>query len=369
MTNFRRSLVTAASALVLTLCGPALAPASAGAATTAPATSHPAPDLVRTSVAPSECSTPVVEQYLAATLAQLSPEQSAFLAQHQLVMLTAPTFDALAFGTEGNPDYALDARAAQLRNTFRDVKKFWAGSEDANVDFDDIQLVGMHGDTLTSPDRLRRTLTTMSETGFLPPMTTDQISAEVTSVTAFMADNPGLVDSPLWTLNAFAFTTDMYPTLAGLSIPDKVVFGDGLLAMLDTLGLADVGPRVVMGHEFAHHIQLELGLYDSYYQTPPAELPAFSRRVQLMADAMAAYYGVHKRGLALNSKRVVDTLVTFASVGDCAFENPGHHGTPLQRERAAIWGAELASSAKPKSAILDAREVVQRFDAAPPSLL
>ena len=71
-----------------------------------------------------------------------------------------------------------------------------------------------------------------------------------------------------------------------------------------------------------------------------------------MADAMAAYYGTHKQGLALNKKRVADALLSFYSVGDCQFESPNHHGTPLQRERAADWGADLAAAAKPRSYIL-----------------
>ena len=71
-----------------------------------------------------------------------------------------------------------------------------------------------------------------------------------------------------------------------------------------------------------------------------------------MADAFAGYFGVHKKGLALNAKRVVDALHGFYIVGDCSFTNPGHHGTPNQRERAATWGAQLAAAAQPKSFVL-----------------
>ena len=69
-----------------------------------------------------------------------------------------------------------------------------------------------------------------------------------------------------------------------------------------------------------------------------------------MADSFASYWAVHKKGLTLNAKRVVDTLLSFYTVGDCAFDDDGHHGTPLQRERAAAWGAELAMASSPKSA-------------------
>ena len=84
---------------------------------------------------------------------------------------------------------------------------------------------------------------------------------------------------------------------------------------------------MIMAHEFAHHVQFELGVFDTG-PTDPAEA---TRRTELMADAMAAYFGVHKKGLALNKKRVIDALLSFYTVGDCEFADPGHHGTPLQR--------------------------------------
>ena len=91
---------------------------------------------------------------------------------------------------------------------------------------------------------------------------------------------------------------------------------------------------------------------------------SFTRMPELMADAMAAYYGTHKQGLALNKKRVADALLSFYTVGDCQFDNPGHHGTPLQRERAADWGADLAAAANPQSYILPPATFVELFDEA-----
>jgi hypothetical protein len=84
---------------------------------------------------------------------------------------------------------------------------------------------------------------------------------------------------------------------------DKVVLGQGLLEALDTLGREDVGPRVVLGHEFGHHLQLELNLFDSSLIGAEA-----TRRTELMADADATFYAVHARGLSLNAKRVSDAL-------------------------------------------------------------
>ena len=56
-----------------------------------------------------------------------------------------------------------------------------------------------------------------------------------------------------------------------------------------------------MGHEFGHHIQYELNLFD-----PPLTGAEATRRTELMADAFATYWAMHARGLSLNAKRVVD---------------------------------------------------------------
>ena len=50
------------------------------------------------------------------------------------------------------------------------------------------------------------------------------------------------------------------------------------------------------------------------------------------------------------------------AIADHYVEDDGHHGTPLQRERAAAWGAELAMGSSPKSAKLPASEVAARFE-------
>ena len=141
--------------------------------------------------------------------------------------------------------------------------------------------------------------------------------------------------------------------------------GDGIIEAYEAIGLGDVGVRVIMAHEFAHHVQFELGVFDTG-PTDPAEA---TRRTELMADAMASYFGTHKKGLALNSKRVADALLSFYTVGDCAFDNPGHHGTPLQRQRAADWGADLAAAAKPRSYVLPAETFVELFEAALPGII
>ena len=81
-----------------------------------------------------------------------------------------------------------------------------------------------------------------------------------------------------------------------------------------------------------------------------------------MADTFASYFGTHKKGLALNAKRVADALETGYTSGDCAFDDDGHHGTPNQRERAYAFGASLAAAAKPKSFVLPSLTVAALFE-------
>lgn len=330
-------------------------------ATAAPASARAHHDLVevpaeaalRQAVAPSECGATLLDGYIGQLFADMTDEQFAFLVAHQDVLLAVPTYDALFFGTAGDPDYALDSHAAQLRNTYRDLQRFW------NIESDDIQLMAMHSDSLLDATRIARTLEAMVDTGQLPFMSDAAIAAEAQTVATFMqAQDAAFQDNPLWTLNAYAFTAEGETDPIIAALPDKLVMGDGILAAYDAIGLGDVGPRVIMAHEFAHHVQFELGTFD----TGPSDPAEATRRTELMADAMASYYGTHKKGLALNSKRVTDALLSFYTVGDCSFASPGHHGTPLQRERAADWGADLAAAATPRSYVLPAERVIELFE-------
>ena len=328
----------------------------------------PARSLFDRAVTPSECSATMLDEFFFSELAAMTDEEFNFLVAHQDVFFGVPTYDPLYFGTADDPDYALTLHARQLQNTFRDVKKFWTG-----VQSDDIQLMAMHADVLLDADRIEDTLLLMQVSGALsPPLDTAtpaQLRAEAVTVATFLQENLAegreFYNNPLWTLNAYAFSAEGDPDPAVQGLPDKLVFGDGLLIAYDSFGLGDVGPRVIMGHEFAHHVQFELGVFD----TGPADQAEATRRTELMADAMASYFGVHKKGLALNQKRVVDALLSFYTVGDCSFASPGHHGTPLQRERAATWGAELAAAAMPRSFVLPAADVVEMFDAALPGII
>jgi hypothetical protein len=357
-----RLIVALVATLLIPLAGMSTV-ATAAAPAPAPTQRHlveiPAKAAVAQAVAPSECATTLLNDYVNQLIGAMTLEQLTFLIEHQNTLLSVPTYDALFFGTQGDPDYALESHARQITNTFRDLRRFW------DIDSSDVQLMAMHGDVLLDADRIAATLTAMVATGEADPMTPAEIQAEAQEVATFMQEQGDFYDNPLWTLNAFAFSGEGEGDPLIAALPDKLVMGDGIIEAYDAIGLGDVGVRVIRAHEFAHHVQYELGVFDTG-PTDPAEA---TRRTELMADAMASYFGTHKKGLALNSKRVADALLSFYTVGDCFFDDPGHHGTPLQRQRAADWGADLAAAARPRSYILPAETFVQLFEAALPGII
>jgi predicted metalloprotease len=121
----------------------------------------------------------------------------------------------------------------------------------------------------------------------------------------------------------------------------------------------DVALPAVFAHEFGHHIQYERGYFDDL---PPGPDPnnvsdaEFTRYTELMADTFSAYYLTHSRGAALNRKRVAEFLEVFFQIGDCQFTSAGHHGTPIQRMRAATFGFNVADQAHKQGHILTAAQ-------------
>jgi hypothetical protein len=221
--------------------------------------------------------------------------------------------------------------------------------------------MAMHGrGVLQDKARLVRLLTVVFG------LTDAQAGPYADTVIATVARIPQLQggDNPIFTLNAFAFSGEEESDPLFHSLPDKLIFGDGILDALAFMGISDVGPRAVLGHEFGHHVQFEDDLFSS-----PLTGPEATRRTELMADAFGTYFVTHSRGLALNAKRVLQAEKSFYEVGDCAFDNPGHHGTPNQRLHASQWGADLAASAQKQGHILPSLTVAQKFDAALPGLV
>jgi hypothetical protein len=268
-----------------------------------------------------------------------------------------PTYEALLFGVDDNSTFfGYNGEYTQRMNrTERDVKRFW------DIKSSQIQVLAMHGTVLADPSRVIPTYTSPLVFA-LPQATAETWAADLQHV---MQTEPTVNggNHPLFTFNAFAFSG----SANGLpQIPDKIVMGDGVLDAFKALGFDDVALQAIFAHEFGHHIQYQRGYFD---ELPPGSDPAtvdgaeLTRYTELMADAFGAYYLTHKRGAALNKHRVAEFLQVYFNVGDCAFTDPGHHGTPAQRMRAAQFGFNVADQAQKQGHILTASQFHALFTA------
>ncbi|HEX6616712.1 MAG TPA: hypothetical protein VF046_10440 [Gemmatimonadales bacterium] len=271
-----------------------------------------------------------------------------------------PTYESLLFQTRDESTFfGYNGEYTQrMHKVEKDVKRFW------DIDSRDIQVLAMHGTVLADPSR---TVPTYESDVFLglPAATAQAWGADVRNVTQTEPTVNG-GNHPLFTFNAFAISAPE------LGIPDKIVMGDGILDAYHALGYDDVAPQAIFAHEFGHHIQFQRGYFD---ELPPGSNPAtvdgaeLTRYTELMSDAFSAYYLTHKRGAALNAKRVAQFLQVFFQIGDCAFTNSGHHGTPIQRMRAAEFGFQVAHEAQKQGHILTADQFHARFLTVFPSLV
>lgn len=254
--------------------------------------------------------------------------------------------------------------------TFRDNKRFY------DIDSDDIELLGMHGADIGDDAILPFLYWGFAQDG-APPWLVDEVVAGVrTAITGGTVDIPffgihfeapgipGGYDNPLLTLNAFALSFDPPLNLGFGVIVDKIVMGEGLLQALRDIGIGPESADYVLSHEFAHHVQFEIGALP-----PGPSDPESTRRAELMADGFSAYYSSHARGGTFQPMRFAEVMNTAFQVGDCAFGNPNHHGTHLQRERAAAWGDWLSSSAQNQGHILGSMTLLELFDAALPVIV
>jgi hypothetical protein len=219
----------------------------------------------------------------------------------------------------------------------------------------------MHGkDVFTDPARVARAIAIMygiSQDEALP-IAKDMID--------LLAQDPKLDNGghPLFSLNAMAFPGMGSDGPTGAPVPPKLIMGDGLLQVEAGLGLDGTAPRGILAHEFGHHVQYEDNLMPEGEDTP-----ASTRKVELQADAFSAYFLVHARGQALNTKRTLEAEKSFFESGDCDVDRLGHHGTPSQRLASATWAAGVANAARPQGKILPARTFASMFDAKLPELL
>jgi len=269
-----------------------------------------------------------------------------FVLQADLVV----QFDAQFLLDDSTPqEFGYDGQFTNvMQRTHKDTKRFW------DIFSDDIQLLAMKGTMLQDVQRVE----TVYLTAGFPPA----LAAFLASQTPVALAESEILDGgnhALFSFNAFAFSPG-----PSSGIADRIVMGDAILEGYEALGFGDVAPQAVYAHEFAHHIQFENDYFnDAIPTTDPGGPNAAeaTRYTELMADAMSAYYLTHARGATLRQQRVEQFLEVFFELGDCAFSDPGHHGTPAQRMRAAQFGFDLADQAQKQGHILSSEEFHDLF--------
>lgn len=267
--------------------------------------------------------------------------------------LDMPTYDALLYGEQSRDNrFGLNGEYTQrLTSQYKDLEKFW-DRYPANQ-----QLLPMHGaQTFSDFDHVVELYQVVH--GLSP----SDAALYAETVKRIMDAYPQLRggDHPMFTFNAFAFGGN-----SELGISPRIVMGDGILQGMAAIGLGDVGPRAILGHEFGHTIQTAGGLFDNTDLTGPEA----TRRTELMADTFSLYYLTHARGEALNAKRLLPSVQSFYQVGDCSFTDDSHHGTPNQRVASSQWAADLANGARPQGHIAPSLDLAARFDAKLPDLV
>jgi uncharacterized protein len=124
------------------------------------------------------------------------------------------------------------------------------------------------------------------------------------------------------------FATDIYDGALDQSLPGSSQGYGG------TVG--DFSVAYIVAHEFGHEIQDELGLFEQDGQSVP------TMGFELQADCYAGNWAKSANDEGrLEDGDVQEALDAALAVGDFDTGNPGHHGTPEQREQA--WNAGFQS--------------------------
>jgi hypothetical protein len=310
-----------------------------------------------------ECppSTPLIDFLLGTINQSIAREPDVFFTLIGLAADIIPTIDAILFETEATPQSQIFGYNGEYNHRMtkveRDVKRFW------DINSAGIQLVAMKGTMLLDVNRVARVYEAAFVNDDGSPITHAQalFLAGIVRATLLQSVTMDRGNYPLFSFNAFAIP-------GGGGDPNKIAMGDGVLESYKAIGFDDVAPQAVYAHEFGHHIQFQRGYFSDHFATTGSDAER-TMYTELMADAFSAYYLTHKRGAALNKKRVAQFLQVFFDIGDCAFSDPGHHGTPNQRMKAANFGFTVAAQAQKQGHILTADQFHARFVAAYPNLV
>lgn len=235
-----------------------------------------------------------------------------------------------SFGANGEFTHYVNKRT-------RSLEKFW--------DMGDlISVRGQHTSTLEDLDVLRYVYENYSSA------TPEEIVDILGIAETFNTTSDQIPENPFYASDGFATFSRI------------IVIGDGIVSMLAETGLDEkVVWSGILAHEWAHQIQFQN--FDIFEYPVPAfnNTPESTRMTELEADFITGYYLAHKRGATYNWKRIEDMLGAFFNIGDCGFESPGHHGTPLQRLEAAYQGYLMSENEQKRGKISSAQKVHDTF--------
>lgn len=100
--------------------------------------------------------------------------------------------------------------------------------------------------------------------------------------------------------------------------------------------VGDFSVAYIVAHEYAHQVQDELGLFEKYGEQVP------TMAFELQADCYAGTWAKSAyQDNRLEDGDVQEALDAALAVGDFNTGDPGHHGTPEEREQA--WNAGFES--------------------------
>jgi hypothetical protein len=305
------------------------------------------PDLAE--VEPGPCTMPPLRLWLFEQFVSWGKEPAIIAASEELQMSNLANFYALYFENSPENQYfgVNGEHTDQVDKTFIDLKHFW------NIRLKNLITVASHGSMLQDRGKVLKMYK------YIYRYSDEKANRFTDSIATLLKIYPQFLngDHAAFTFNQFAIPDTAIANVG--QIPAKIIIGDGLLKGFDALGYGANAPQAILAHEFGHHIQYELGIL----KTGMKLIPKTSRRIELMADAYAAYFLSHSQGAAMALKDVQQVAEVFFNTGDCDFAVDSHHGTPAQRKAATEWGYGLAKNALKKDYILPTKEFAMLFDA------
>lgn len=296
-----------------------------------------------------QCSSPS-SKWLKSIIADISAQDLTSFFDNHLHVLSfvyklhvAPRqYDQEYFGLDG--EYTQEIRSVHYQ-----AQEFW--SDESGIQ-DEIYLLSAHGSDLADRHgKLVPTLELLFHNSYDSDYT---VYDHATDIQELISRLPGTYNFPLLTFNAFA-TDEMDDENEDSSI----IIGDGYFQFQQALDMDSEGPEYAHAHEFSHHLQFLLG---SSVPDSESEIVQAAKKSELLADAFSAYFLAHNQGGNMASDEISNVHSAAFSVGDCVKGSVSHHGTPIQRRCATVWGAALAENDEEMMDKMDLFEFQDRFD-------